>query len=272
MTHDILASEEWLAAVARMTDAIGTEDFSVAVLEAIDVLLPNDSNVILGFRRNAKPIVLYDRLHIKVRPLFYKYYMGGAYLLATFYNAFLDDHPSGFYTALKLVPPDFEEQEYYRRYFQYLEVDDAGGYLVRLTNDSAVMIDFLRRESNAPFSEAEIKCCRLVNPVIQSLAKRHWQAWAQREADETGRTSHEALYKRFESFGSRHLTERECEVVRLILKGHSAKSLARELDISPGTASVHRQNIYRKLNVNSQGDLFARFIDYMVSPCEPVAC
>ncbi|MCY1250836.1 Bacterial regulatory protein, luxR family [compost metagenome] len=50
---------------------------------------------------------------------------------------------------------------------------------------------------------------------------------------------------------------REAEVIRLMLKGHSTKSIARHLGNSPETVKVHRKRIYSKLKISSQGELFS---------------
>jgi len=49
----------------------------------------------------------------------------------------------------------------------------------------------------------------------------------------------------------------------MILRGHSVKSTAQELGISPETVRMHRKNLYMKLGINSQSELFARFIDWL---------
>ena len=54
------------------------------------------------------------------------------------------------------------------------------------------------------------------------------------------------------TFGSDVLTAQEQRVVQLMLRGHSSKSCARELGISPTTERVHRRNIYAKLGISSQ--------------------
>lgn len=56
------------------------------------------------------------------------------------------------------------------------------------------------------------------------------------------------------------LSLREAEVVRLMLKGHSTKSMARLMGNSPETVKVHRKRIYSKLGICSQGELFSRFL------------
>lgn len=50
------------------------------------------------------------------------------------------------------------------------------------------------------------------------------------------------------------LTPRETELLTLFARGHSYKSAARELGISPLTVGGHVKAIYRKLEVNSRGE------------------
>jgi DNA-binding NarL/FixJ family response regulator len=47
------------------------------------------------------------------------------------------------------------------------------------------------------------------------------------------------------------LTEREREVLRLVVKGLSTKEIASQLDISTRTVETHRANLMRKLNIKS---------------------
>ena len=54
--------------------------------------------------------------------------------------------------------------------------------------------------------------------------------------------------------GADRLTPREQELLSLFAKGHSYKSAARELGISPLTVGDHVKAIYRKLSVNSRGE------------------
>ena len=56
------------------------------------------------------------------------------------------------------------------------------------------------------------------------------------------------------------LTERETQVAVLLLAGHSTKSIAARLSISPETVKVHRRNLYEKLAVSSQAEIFALFM------------
>jgi DNA-binding NarL/FixJ family response regulator len=51
------------------------------------------------------------------------------------------------------------------------------------------------------------------------------------------------------------LTPREREVFQLLALGKSNKEVARELDISLGTAKKHRENLQRKLQVSSTAEI-----------------
>jgi DNA-binding CsgD family transcriptional regulator len=46
------------------------------------------------------------------------------------------------------------------------------------------------------------------------------------------------------------LTPREQEVAQLLMKGYTAKEVAKLLKIAPGTAAKHRENLLRKLGIN----------------------
>ncbi|WOS66034.1 helix-turn-helix transcriptional regulator (plasmid) [Sinorhizobium fredii GR64] len=56
------------------------------------------------------------------------------------------------------------------------------------------------------------------------------------------------------------MSVRELEIVTLVLKGHSNQSIAAVLSLSPNTVKVHRRQIYAKLNISSQGELFHLFL------------
>ena len=59
---------------------------------------------------------------------------------------------------------------------------------------------------------------------------------------------------------SMHLTPRETQVVAQVLEGHSSDSIAKDLGISVGTVRIHRRNIYAKLQISSQQELFSIFL------------
>jgi DNA-binding NarL/FixJ family response regulator len=55
-----------------------------------------------------------------------------------------------------------------------------------------------------------------------------------------------------------NLTEREKEILNLLIKGLSYKQIAGDIFISVETLNSHIKNIYRKLNVHSRSELASR--------------
>jgi DNA-binding CsgD family transcriptional regulator len=56
------------------------------------------------------------------------------------------------------------------------------------------------------------------------------------------------------------LTDREREVFTLLLKNLSPKEIARTLEISYNTVVFHRQNLYRKLGIQSRAELLTLYL------------
>jgi len=54
------------------------------------------------------------------------------------------------------------------------------------------------------------------------------------------------------------LSEREIEILKFIVKGHSSKEISEEISVSIHTVTTHRKNIFRKLKVNKVNDLIAK--------------
>lgn len=56
-----------------------------------------------------------------------------------------------------------------------------------------------------------------------------------------------------------NLTDREKQILQLLIKGNSYKELAAAIFISVETLNSHIKSIYRKLNVHSRGELSAKY-------------
>lgn len=57
------------------------------------------------------------------------------------------------------------------------------------------------------------------------------------------------------------LTARERELVSLVLAGHPTSAIAERLSITPGTVKNHRRNIYQKLEITTEREMFLQYID-----------
>jgi len=52
-----------------------------------------------------------------------------------------------------------------------------------------------------------------------------------------------------------HISEREIEIIRLVVNGLTSAEIADKLFISEHTVKTHRKNIFRKMGINSTGQL-----------------
>jgi DNA-binding CsgD family transcriptional regulator len=58
------------------------------------------------------------------------------------------------------------------------------------------------------------------------------------------------------------LSDRERELVQLILTGHPTATIAGRLVVTVGTVKNHRRRIYEKLDITTERELFLQFFQY----------
>jgi DNA-binding CsgD family transcriptional regulator len=116
----------------------------------------------------------------------------------------------------------------------------------------------------ANFTDAEVQRLRDYEPLIAAAVRAEWMH-APRADGPRGAGFNERLSVVFDNFGSTELTPRESEIVRLLLRGYSAKATAGLLGISTGTVMNHRRSIYAKLRIRSQAELFNLFLEALSS-------
>ena len=102
-----------------------------------------------------------------------------------------------------------------------------------------------------------------VVPIVNSLSQHHWKDLHNRFEDEssgleTGE-NRTLIEETVSALFSPRITPRETQVVAQVLEGHSSDSIAKSLGISVGTVRIHRRNIYGKLQISSQQELFSKF-------------
>jgi DNA-binding CsgD family transcriptional regulator len=59
------------------------------------------------------------------------------------------------------------------------------------------------------------------------------------------------------------LTAREREIAAMILAGHPPSAIAGRLRISTGTVRIHRHNIYAKLDITTEREVFLQYIEFV---------
>lgn len=250
---------------ANVRTGPGDDPFGHALIAWLRAHLPFDHCVAFGYRGTARPPLLFETFNRAESHVYVTLYQVGPYLLDPFYHAAIE-RIEGFRRMRELAPDRFYASEYYRSYYSQTVLAEEVGFFVPLANGASVVVSLMRKAASGAFGATQVRLLRELAPIVLSLCRLRWgeEAIGEEAGSHAGRTGASGReLDRGKIWRDLSLTEREGEVVDLILQGHSADSIARLLSISAGTAKVHRRNIYRKLNINSQAGLFAHFVALM---------
>lgn len=251
-----------LSRVGALIAAESTPDFPVRLAAFLRAITPYDFTVIFGYRGASRPIDLFDDFPAAKRAVFVTDYQAGPYLLDPFYLAATRPVTPALYRMRDLAPDRFYQGEYFRSYYVQTGLAEEIGFFVDTGQGTMVVVSLMR--ATKPFSTRDFVALADAAPVVEAAVARNWRSLAER-FDRPAAPGHEGspgqVKRTFQRFGAGQLTEREREVAEYTLKGYSAEALGQMLGIASGTVRIHRRNIYAKLGISSQGELFARFID-----------
>lgn len=258
--------KSWLEPAGAVIAAIGTESFAERLSDALRNIAPFDYTVVFGYRGTARPLDLFDDFPEEERKVFVTDYQEGPYLLDPFYLASTKPLDPGLYRMRDIAPDRFYQGEYFRSYYVQTGLAEEIGYFVDLPGGAVLVVSLMRADK--AFTVKEVREFRRYWPVISAACRQHWRDMSSGFAGggnaESDPKIHKSVERAFLRFGDGILTSREREVAEFTLKGHSAEAVGKILDISPGTVRIHRKNIYSKLRIHSQGELFSGFIKTLV--------
>lgn len=256
----------WAPFAGTVVAALDTPALPRALSDLLRHVAPFTYVVVFGYCGTARPIDLYDDFPPAKRQVFVTDYQAGPYLLDPFYLAAIRPVAPGLYRLRDLAPDRFYQGEYFRNYYARTGLAEEIGYFLDLPGGTAAVLSLMRAER--PFSPKEFVALEAALPLVAAVGRRQWAGLALRFGERGDGAGHQRIQRRvdyvFGSFGDGILTPREREVAEYTLKGHSAESAGQLLGIAPGTVRIHRRNIYAKLRITSQGELFSRFIDTLV--------
>ena len=258
-----LGSIAWISLLSNCIDAIGSENFPDSLIAALSSITDFDYSVSFAYYQNEKPICLYNTFSPEKHVVFVDDYLKGPYLLDPFFKACNRKVGSGLYRLRDIAPDRFYQSEYYRSYYVQTGLAEEICYIIYLAAGVAVAVSLMRAGGQARFTAREFRLLESVSPIILSLIQRHWQGLVnQFEAEPSGigdGENRDIIENTVEALFSPRITPRETQVVAQVLEGHSSEAISRDLGISVGTVRIHRRNIYAKLNISSQQELFAIF-------------
>ncbi|AQQ66244.1 hypothetical protein Mag101_00190 [Microbulbifer agarilyticus] len=251
----------WHLCVSNLLDCESDSQRVYELLRGAEQLVRGNSSMAILYPSGSAPEIAHHRLLANEQPSTQvDRYVEGAYLFDPFYRAAVDEEKQGLFFLREVAPDAFVHTEYFRKYYREANLGDEACYLVfgRDGMIASLSIGRARDLGNGRFSNQEMAVLRSLTPLVENILKKWMTSY---EAVETGQESFgKRLDSALENFGSSRLTNRECEVLHLTMRGHSIKSMAERLDASVDTVKTHRKNIYAKLDVTSQSELFYLFI------------
>lgn len=256
MSYELLS--DWSLSVRRLIAEIDGPQLLRSLIDELAAGVAFDTWFIAVFHTDGPPVIL-DYLGMENRQ---ETYAEGPYLLDPYYNTYLGAG-HGCFSLRQLAPDDFVSTEYYRTYYRHIGVNDEVGYILPFDHRSAGHVSLCRAATLPRFSIRDLRWLQAVEPVVNAVMLRCWEGRRKQVpmAESAQGDFRDRLNSTLRGFATAILTEREGEIAGLLLRGHSAKSIARVLRISPGTVRNQMKKIYAKLGVSSQPELFAVFLD-----------
>ena len=247
-------------ALSKAIDAIGQSNFLPHMIDYLGANVPFVGILLLLLDDRNRPYHIYDTIRSPYR-INLDMYLDGVYQLDPFYTRFCKHKQTSAMLIRDVAPDRFHQTEYYRRYYKNIELRDEIAIFTSLQDGRYLFFSISRRGEEPRFKRKELTAINHDLPVLAALCRQHFSEHSYSQESLSGALDEERLQFALERFGEGTLTPREHEVAVCILKGHSSKSLAREIDISPETVKIHRRNLYRKLNLSSQSELFLQFLN-----------
>jgi DNA-binding CsgD family transcriptional regulator len=254
-------------AAASLIGQVGTGEFSRSLVDTLTAIIPNTVILVLGAEAGSAPVLLADCMSTRERVCFFNAYMGGAYLLGPGYRTSQDTDFSGICLLRDIFPGDIRTSRYCHMYWGSTGTSDEMFIFIRLNGARTIYISLGRIIGTPKFKKADVKVLSVVESIIRETVCSHWN----NRTFEPGQApistiDHNRFRGMLDTFGTDILSPRESEVCQLLLRGHSSKSAARVLTISPETERIHRRRVYGKLNVSSQVEVMAKFMTGLAGP------
>ena len=260
---DLSELGRWHLDLAQAIDGLGSDKFFPALVAAVRKQVAIAYPQFWLYHRELPPRVLYHEIPAHAVGAQIDQYLEGPYREDPFFRASLDRPRSSIYWLSRLTAGKLEESTYYRDYYAQTGTVDEAVYLARLPDGDVINLSMMRLPKQGHFSDDEYQRLHLLAEPVAALLRAHTNIgdFASKNLIQPG-IDHQVELA-FHTFGASVLSPREKDVLELMLRGYSTEVSAQRLGIARETLRRHRKNIYRKLDVSSQTDLFALFINSM---------
>jgi DNA-binding CsgD family transcriptional regulator len=260
---DINQLSKWNRDISRAIASLGTDKFFPSLIKAISGQVKIDYPQIWLYHRDLPPRVLYHQIPDQALAAQVDQYLEGPYREDPFYQTSMHQPRAKIYRLSRVTMGKLKESDYYRDYYADTGTCDEAVYLSKLQAGNVINLSMMRLTEHGVFTDEEYETLYLLAEPVSELLKSHTEHsdFAASNLIQPG-IDHQ-IDLAFRTFGASLLSPREKDVLELMLRGYGTDVSAERLTIAIETVRRHRKSIYRKLDVNSQTDLFSLFLNAM---------
>jgi DNA-binding CsgD family transcriptional regulator len=262
-----------LAQIGSLINAIGKQGFSQNLDALTRTAAAIDITAIFAYPPEGSPVLLHNGIGSFGLAKAMDRYLRGTFLLDAVYQACVDRKPEGLHRLSGLAPDHFFSSDYSVNPDVHPCLSLNSGtlaeelvYLVHLEGDTIIAYSVMRRSGKDKFTEFEFAALDALTPIVVSAIQHNWKGLKVHQSSDGyaswSRRGH-LMEVGFETFAADRLSTRERLIVRLMLQGHSATSISTVLSIAEGTVKNHKKSIYFKMQISSQSELFAAFVNHV---------
>lgn len=255
--------------LSTLIGAVGSNHLGASIDSALRNRLDFDMSCIYLFRFNHHPVLIHDGYNNSVPEKTLNAYLRGGYLLDPFYVACINNHPAGLWRMSDLAPDSFFSSGFSISKDIHPCISSSHGthveeigFIIPLQSRVAVVYSLMKNLNGGVFQAEEMNALETLAPILNSLIELHCRlkySDCYTDTDSIEARSEDAFIEILQG----QLTETQRYIAKLILQGHSNASIAQVLKISEGTVKVHKHNIYQRLDISNNSELFRLFISYL---------
>ena len=262
----------WLSrATALLLNNLQEDSFPRLLRRLLLTQLPFSNMIVTIYPQHNEPICLHAWLpNTRLHNHYHKHYLTHTYQLDPFYQISTQAFKTGAYFLKNVAPDRFFRSEYYLSYYRGSTMVDELCLIAELEDGSAIHMSIGRDASMGRFNKIERHFLADIEAILCSLLSQNGnyqlnQTYQAKEKQQLAAALEVRLQKFIESQPNlSHLTPREAQVAAMVLKGHSSLSAGLVLGIATETVKIHRKKVYKKLQVGTQAELFARLSHLLV--------
>ena len=255
-SNNLLLLEQWSRGIAEIAAVRGKDSFIAVLQAAVNRLVEVDFTMVFAYRGTSTPLVLGDTLDADRHSVIASDYVAGPFMLDPFFRLVSDGTRTGCFRLHSVAPDRFRHSQYFRTHYRRTGIGEEIGMFFDLGGGLIGVISFARWNASPMVQRAELEILQAIQPAVAALCIAHWSNLRPLQDQPPSRAVAAGLA------AGRALSVRETEIVTMILQGHSTQSIALHLDIAPGTVKIHRKNIYRKMQISTQAELFSVFMGF----------